>query len=93
MDYDIEILKNAAKHSLCNYNEIQKSVNCGCYYCQSIFKADEIQPDEDIMPDVGGYTVICPYCGIDAVIGDQSGFPITAEFLTALHDLYFFDCD
>lgn len=24
---------------------------------------------------------MCPYCGIDSVLGDQSGFPITKELL------------
>jgi hypothetical protein len=27
-----------------------------------------------------GRLPFCPRCGIDSVIGDQSGFPITPEF-------------
>jgi len=87
--YNYETLAKAAKHSLHNYQEIRNSVICGCYYCQSIFKADVIQPDYDVMPDVGGYTVFCPYCEIDAVIGDYSGFPITNDFLSEMYDYAF----
>ncbi len=34
-------------------------------------------------------TAFCPLCGIDSVIGDASGIPITQEFLTAMHDKWF----
>jgi hypothetical protein len=28
-----------------------------------------------------GQTALCPRCGIDAVIGSASGYPITQDFL------------
>jgi hypothetical protein len=35
-------------------------------------------------------TALCPHCGIDAVIGDQSGHPVARkEFLRALHAYWF----
>ena len=34
-------------------------------------------------------TAVCPYCGIDAVIGESSGYPITAEFLKRMRKRWF----
>jgi hypothetical protein len=36
-----------------------------------------------------GQTALCPSCGVDSVIGDASGFPITVEFLTAMEAHWF----
>jgi hypothetical protein len=36
---------------------------------------------------------LCPYCGIDAVIGDSSGFPVDElEFIYACSSLWFGFC-
>jgi hypothetical protein len=32
---------------------------------------------------------MCPRCGIDSVLGDRSGFPISAEFLGEMHRYWF----
>jgi hypothetical protein len=34
-------------------------------------------------------TAVCPYCGIDSVIGESSGFPITRRFLKGMHNEWF----
>ena len=34
-------------------------------------------------------TAICPYCGVDSVIGESSGFPISKEFLQAMRRRWF----
>ena len=36
-----------------------------------------------------GQTAICPFCGIDSVIGDRSGVPITKEFLSGMNQVWF----
>jgi hypothetical protein len=37
-----------------------------------------------------GNTAICPRCGIDSVIGDASGFPITSpDFLARMNHYWF----
>ena len=36
-----------------------------------------------------GQTGLCPHCGIDSVIGDRSGFPITGEFLAKMKSYWF----
>jgi len=36
-----------------------------------------------------GQTALCPRCGIDSVIGDQSGYEISASFLAKMHSYWF----
>lgn len=74
----------AHKHSSQHRAEIEKSEKCGCFYCFHIFSPSEI---EDWIDD--GQTASCPYCWIDSVIGDKSGFPITKEFLEEMHEHWF----
>ena len=43
--------------------------------------------DSQWHPD--GATALCPKCGIDSVIGDNSGYPITTEFLQQMRKRWF----
>lgn len=64
---------------------ILQSDNCGCFYCQSVFKPADILEwiDDDL-------TALCPNCGIDSVIGDKSGYPVTdLDFLKQMHTHWF----
>ena len=36
-----------------------------------------------------GQSALCPRCGIDSVIGADSGYPITVEFLTRMKEHWF----
>ncbi|MCI0692569.1 cytoplasmic protein [candidate division KSB1 bacterium] len=74
----------AHKHCSRHRKEILASENCGCFYCLRIFPPAEI---EDWIDDDD--TALCPKCGIDSVIGSQSGFPITKRFLRKMHDHWF----
>lgn len=70
--------------------ELEKDHVCGCFSCLAIFDPKEIT-EWIIAPnpcDERG-TAICPYCSIDSVIGESSGFPITPEFLQAMHTRWF----
>ena len=70
--------------------ELEKDRVSGCFYCLSIF--DPLEIEEWIFAkneiDRRG-TAICPYCGIDSVIGESSGFPITKEFLKEMKTYWF----
>ena len=78
----------AGKASYENWNEIKRSQTCGCYYCGAIFPSSAVT-DADWVPDLHGRTVLCPDCGIDAVIGDASGIPIREDVLKALYEYMF----
>lgn len=89
MNFDRRILEVAHKHSIFNKQEILQSEICGCFYCLKIFKPAEIVEwvDEDAPK---GLTAMCPYCGMDSVIGDKTGYPVNDEnFLKAMGELYF----
>ncbi len=70
-----------------NMDSLKNDKICGCFYCCEIFNPSEIK--EYIEEHDGGKTAICPYCGIDSVIGESSGFPITEEFLTRMKEYWF----
>ncbi|MFZ5638049.1 MAG: cytoplasmic protein [Pseudomonadota bacterium] len=93
-------LKAAHDRSTYHRAEIEASAICGCFYCCSEFEPNEIGEWVDA-PDGGapgqnasghvasGQTALCPRCGVDAVIGSRSGFPITAEFLAQMRARWF----
>ncbi len=72
--------KSSSKHRA----EIEASGLCGFFYCRTTFDAREILEWTD-----RGSTALCPSCGIDAVIGDRSRFPITRDFLTLMNAHWF----
>jgi len=83
MTYSQEQLKAAHKHCSRNRDAIQKSALCGCFYCCQTFPSTEVQ--EYTYPE----DALCPKCGIDSVLADSSGHPITGQFLTAMYDMWF----
>ena len=80
----------AHKFSNNHMEQLKKDLVCGCFYCCKLFSPSEISEwiiaDNDC--DRFG-TAICPYCGIDSVIGESSGFPITEEFLEQMRKHWF----
>ncbi len=53
---------------------------CGCFYCLEIFHPSEIEE----WIDNNESTALCPYCETDAIIGQNSGFPVAKEFLSEM---------
>lgn len=80
-----EDVRKAHYFSANHKEELLKDKKCGCFYCLKIFNSTEIK---EWLDDIGG-TAICPYCGIDSVIGESSGFPITEEFLKEMNKYWF----
>ncbi|WP_034536349.1 hypothetical protein [Carnobacterium inhibens] len=77
-----EIIKQSYK----NTNSIAKSNQCGCYNCTKIFTPDMIVEYID-----NGQTVVCPFCGIDSVLGSNMGYDFNLKFLTKLKKEIFED--
>ena len=73
-------LQSAHSHSSHNREKIEISSQCGCFGCCRIFLSSEV---EDYIDD--GETALCPYCGVDSVIGDASGIQLSEEFLHSMH--------
>ena len=64
--------------------DLEKDDKCGCFYCLKIFSPSEITAWCD-----NGETALCPYCEIDSVIGESSGFSITELLLRGMHKEWF----
>jgi len=78
------IEQKAHKHSSNHKDEVLSSQKCGCFFCIEIFTPDAINEWVD-----GGRTALCPYCGIDSLIGDKSEYPVTKNFLKSMNKVWF----
>lgn len=74
----------AHKRAFKNRHDVENSNQCGCFHCVSTFDAQSVGHWAD-----SGQTALCPKCGIDAVIGDASGFSTNASFLSAMQRRWF----
>lgn len=79
----------AHKHSSNHRDEVLASNQCGCFYCTAVFPPPEIEEWTDEDEKGVGQTALCPRCGIDSVIGSESGYPITVEFLREMQRHWF----
>ena len=83
-------LERAHEFSNNHMEALKKDKVCGCFFCLEIFSPSEIKKwiiSKNDCDRLG--TAICPYCKVDSVIGESSGFPITNEFLKAMNKRWF----
>jgi len=87
--YDLYTSQRASSYNHYHREELENDNVCGCYYCETIFAPSEITEwcRESLRGEAR--TAICPHCGIDTVIGESSGYPITPEFLKSMHKFAF----
>lgn len=86
MKYSKELLHAAHKISYANKTRLSGSQKCGCFYCLRFFSSEDIVDWSVDKPD---WTAICPYCGIDSVIGENDGYPLTEDFLEEMFEEWF----
>lgn len=86
----------AHQHATNNRAEIEAGTVCGCFYCMKIFRPVEIiawsgfdLAQFDNPQAEAAETALCPYCGSESVIGNRSGYPIDAMFLSDMHEAWF----
>jgi len=82
---DTKDLIEAHKYSSDNKKFLVEDTKCGCFYCLQIFDPKQI---ESYLNEKSG-TALCPYCQIDSVIPEKSGYKITKEFLEEMHKYWF----
>lgn len=85
-----EMLRQAHEYAHNNMEALKSDTVCGCFSCCKIFHPSEIREYliED-NPCDGKGTAICPYCEIDSVIDESSGFPIIQWFLRKMEQYWF----
>jgi hypothetical protein len=59
--------------------EVEASARCGCFSCFKLFSPAAIRSWID-----ASQTALCPYCGIDTVLGDASCH-LGDQFLRRMH--------
>ena len=84
--YSKEYLSEAHRNSFANRKNLKIHQKCGCFYCGRMFDAGEIK---DWSFDVPEDTALCPYCGIDSVLGETEGISITEELLKEMYAEWF----
>ena len=85
-----EEVTKAHKFSNNHMEALKKDKVCGCFSCLKIFSPSEIQEwiiSNNDCDRLG--TAVCPFCYVDSIIGESSGFPITKEFLRAMNKRWF----
>ena len=73
-------------HTVGNDLEILHSEKCSCIFCRHTINARDVQ---DWISDDRGVTAICPECGMDALVGDASGYHFDHETLKDLNLAFF----
>lgn len=74
----------AHRYSIRHRAQLEASEACGCFYCLRTYPPMAIEEWTD-----DGDTALCPKCGIDAVIGDACGAPVTRDFLREMKSVWF----
>lgn len=76
-----------AAYHFCSNNKLELIGDnlCGCFHCLKIFNPNKIV---SWIEEQNG-TAICPFCGIDSIIGESSKYPITKEFLEEMKKYWF----
>lgn len=82
-------LKRAHGHSIFHRDELVRSEASGCFHCLAIFAPTDVNEWTDTSKEKQKWTAMCPHCGIDAVLGDASGYPIEVDFLRAMQKRWF----
>ena len=80
---------DAHKTSIRHKDLIMRSQKCGCFHCLAIFEPSEIMAWTNTSEPEAKHTALCPECGIDSVIGSESGYPINKDFLTSMQQHWF----
>jgi len=84
---DSELI-HAHEQSKSNRQKLMHAQVCGCFFCLRVF-----DPKEITWVDDADDTAMCPYCGIDAVIGESENLPITKQFLKSMREYWFTESD
>lgn len=85
-NYDLKAAHEAARF---NREILARSNKCGCFNCLRVFSPSKIEEWCPELNDGEEVTAICPYCGIDAILPESAGYPLTREFMGAMQERWF----
>ncbi|MCQ2772341.1 MAG: sel1 repeat family protein [Bacilli bacterium] len=81
------IFEEIFKHATNNELDILNSDTCSCIFCRHTYSARGVK---EWISTGNGTNAICPNCGIDAVVGDASGYTFDKASLKEIN-LYFYN--
>ena len=81
----LEEIKSTFRLVTQNKMLLNQSNYAACYSCKRIFKSKDVTT----FLNEGVGTAVCPYCGIDSVLGDKTGLGLSVENIQQLHDYWF----
>lgn len=84
-DLDKANLEAAHAYTFDNAQMLFARQSCVCIYCWERYESSEII---QISNSTLG-TALCPKCGIDAIVGEISGFELSDEFIGKMYDRFF----
>jgi hypothetical protein len=70
--------------------DVLNSQICNCFHCLAQFTPSRIEEWIDENENDVGQTALCPFCGIDSVIGDKS-IVLSKEFICEMEKFWFND--
>lgn len=82
-------LMYAHEKSINNRKALERDSKCGCFDCLNVYNPAKIEEWCCESENGDEVTAICPHCGIDSVISESAGYPLTKEFLKSMHDFWF----
>lgn len=77
-------LEEAIKYATSNREKLKVSKNAACYYCMEVYLASEVIEFCD-----SETTALCPKCGIDSVLPDDSPYEFKIGDLKELNHFWF----
>ncbi len=90
MKYPSSCFIRARQGSYRNWDDLCRSVTCGCFSCGRIFLCSDIREWTGL--DCRGAvnaTAVCPYCGSQTVIARSSEYPLDSDFLNEMKKYQF----
>lgn len=89
--YAKDFIKQAHKATIFHEKGIFASSVCTCFYCGYQFdphNEKDLEWWDETNPK--GKTLVCPMYGIDCIVGDASGFPVTdTDFIMICSEVWF----
>lgn len=78
-------IKQAYNFSFHNRKSVEKSSQCGCFYCLKIF------PSSDVVNYIDNDdTALCPHCKNDSIISDED-IKLHQNLLKQMKNYWFYD--
>ena len=74
------------QYSVSNRQSVLSSKQCGCFFCKKIFDSNLVS--EHYINDKDGATSVCPFCGVDSLLPDNS-VELSTELLDVMYQVWF----